>query len=77
MKLCKHDLFQFLGKNGFRKIAHHVAIGNQIIVRGFHESLVTSAIKALEVRQWWISYWQYISNLKVNLMCFFTCCNPS
>ncbi len=43
------DLVRLVGKERFHVIAYHVIVGNQVIVRGKYERLVTSIIKVLEV----------------------------
>ncbi|GAU99972.1 hypothetical protein RvY_10901 [Ramazzottius varieornatus] len=42
-------LFNAVGKPLFRSLAHSLIIGNQVIVRGYHDFLVTSVIRALAV----------------------------
>ncbi|OWA51928.1 Folliculin [Hypsibius exemplaris] len=42
-------LHQALGKHSFRTLAHNLISGNQIIIRGFHDFLVASVIRALEI----------------------------
>ncbi|XP_055356920.1 folliculin-like [Paramacrobiotus metropolitanus] len=42
-------IYRVMGKVSFLKLAYHITIGNQIVVRGFHDFLISSVIRAIEV----------------------------
>jgi len=46
---CVMFCFQLLGASRFHILAHHVVIGNQIIVRGVGKTLIISFLEALTV----------------------------
>lgn len=44
-----YSFLQILGYMDFNRLAHHVIIGNQVIVRGQNRALVRSTIDSLKV----------------------------